>query len=406
MRKDKLFLKTLEDGDGIVRLAPNWIPRTFLSPGGRLKLASKDLYALGAERGGIDERWLASTTKADNPGAPQDEGLSYIILKVGTITEKILLKDAINEYGDILLGKDIMRKHGGWMVLTKFFDNSCPIPLHLHQMMEHAKKVNQLPKPEAYYFPAQLNSIEGRFPYTFFGLSSETTKDDVKRCLKRWNKGDNGILNHSKAYKLKTESGWLIPAGILHAPGTMVTYEVQKASDIFAMYQSMLENKPISKNLLLKNVPREHQNDLDYIIDMIDWEANLDPEFKKHHYLKRKFTENPEETRKEGYEERWIIYGTNEFSAKQLIILPNSKVKIYDDAAYGLITIQGHGIIGKFNVETPILIRYNELSNDELFVTVERAKEGVEITNESSQENMVILKHFGPDNVKTPRKIS
>jgi hypothetical protein len=406
MRKEKLFLKTLEEGDGIVRLAPNWIPRTFLSPGGRLKLASKDLYAFGAERGGIDERWLASTTKADNPGAPKDEGLSYIILKVGTITEKILLKDAINEYGDILLGKDIMRKHGGWMVLTKFFDNSCPIPLHLHQMMEHAKKVNQLPKPEAYYFPAQLNSIEGRFPYTFFGLCSETTKDDIKKCLKRWNKGDNGILNHSKAYKMKTESGWLIPAGILHAPGTMVTYEVQKASDIFAMYQSMLENKPISKNLLLKNVPRKHQNDLDYIIDMIDWEANLDPEFKKHHYLKIKFTENPEETRKEGYEERWIIYGTSEFSAKQLVILPNSKVKIYDDAAYGLITIQGHGIIGKFNVETPILIRYNELSNDELFVTVGSAKEGVEIINESSQENMVILKHFGPDNVKTPRKIS
>ena len=48
-------------------------------PGGRLKLDPRDLYALGAHRGGIDERWFASTTNADNgPGTPPDEGLSYI----------------------------------------------------------------------------------------------------------------------------------------------------------------------------------------------------------------------------------------------------------------------------------------------------------------------------------------
>ena len=43
-------------------------------PGGRLKLARDDLYALGTHRGGIDERWFASTTAAANEGAPPDEG--------------------------------------------------------------------------------------------------------------------------------------------------------------------------------------------------------------------------------------------------------------------------------------------------------------------------------------------
>lgn len=62
-----VVLKALEDGNGIVRLAPTWVPRSFLSAGKRIKLALQDIYALGAERGGINERWLASTTKADNP---------------------------------------------------------------------------------------------------------------------------------------------------------------------------------------------------------------------------------------------------------------------------------------------------------------------------------------------------
>ena len=52
----------LDAGEGILRLAPTWVPRSFLMPGRRLKLAPQDLYALGAHRGGIDERWFASTT--------------------------------------------------------------------------------------------------------------------------------------------------------------------------------------------------------------------------------------------------------------------------------------------------------------------------------------------------------
>ena len=64
----------LDAGEGILRLAPTWVPRSFLMPGGRLKLAPQDLYALGTHRGGIDERWFASTTAAANEGAPARRG--------------------------------------------------------------------------------------------------------------------------------------------------------------------------------------------------------------------------------------------------------------------------------------------------------------------------------------------
>lgn len=74
-------------------MAPCWVPRAFTVPGGRLKLRSQDLYALGVRRGGIDERWFASTTKADNgPGTPEDEGLSYIVIEENGEIEKFFLK--------------------------------------------------------------------------------------------------------------------------------------------------------------------------------------------------------------------------------------------------------------------------------------------------------------------------
>src|SRR5262249_27233841 len=85
----------LDAGEGILRLAPTWVPRSFLMPGGRLKLAREDLYALGTHRGGIDERWFASTTPAANEGAPPDEGLSYAVSN----GDRFTLKDAIELFG-------------------------------------------------------------------------------------------------------------------------------------------------------------------------------------------------------------------------------------------------------------------------------------------------------------------
>src|ERR1039457_2362437 len=112
--------EALNQGGGIVRLAPCWVPRSFLMPGGRLKLDPRDLYALGAHRGGIDERWFSSTTRADNgPGTPVDEGLSYLDFD----GRRILLKEAIETVGEEFLGADVMRERGGWNLLCKFFDN-------------------------------------------------------------------------------------------------------------------------------------------------------------------------------------------------------------------------------------------------------------------------------------------
>src|ERR1700730_8041928 len=71
--------KVLDATGGLLRLAPTWVPRSFLMPGRRIKLAPQDVYAYGAHRGGIDERWFASTTPAANENRVPDEGFSYIV---------------------------------------------------------------------------------------------------------------------------------------------------------------------------------------------------------------------------------------------------------------------------------------------------------------------------------------
>ena len=53
-----------EAGEGILRLAPTWVPRSFLQPGRRLKLHPQDYYALGKHRGNLASwtAWVAPKT--------------------------------------------------------------------------------------------------------------------------------------------------------------------------------------------------------------------------------------------------------------------------------------------------------------------------------------------------------
>src|SRR4028118_637517 len=100
-----LASKALERGGGILRLAPTWVPRSFCVPGRRIKLHPDDYYVLGGARGGIDERWLSSTTPAKNgPLTGENEGLSKVVFNDGNSDQQILLKDAIDELKGEIIG--------------------------------------------------------------------------------------------------------------------------------------------------------------------------------------------------------------------------------------------------------------------------------------------------------------
>lgn len=389
----KSTVRALDEGEGLLRLSPTWVPRSFLIPGRRLKLHPDDYYAMGAERGGIDERWFGSTTEAANENREADEGLSYVL----SGDDRFTLKDAITVEGKRIIGSRLWDQYGRWPVYSKFFDNMGPIPHHMHQRFEDAALVGQEGKPESYYFPPQYNSVDNNFCYTFMGLEPGTTRDQVRQCLTDWDKGDNGIQDLSRAYRLKRGTGWLIPPGVLHAPGSLCTYEPQWGSDVFGMFQSIVEGRYVPWSLLVKDMPEEKHQDFDFIIDQLDWEKNVDTHFKESNYLEPII--DPLRSG-EGYTDKWIVYGTVDgrqmFSAKELTVQPTSKCTLQDPGCSSWITTQGKGRIGKLNLQTPALIRFGEETEDEVFISHEAAQAGVEIENTGS-EPLVGLRYFGPD---------
>lgn len=382
----------LEDTGGLLRLSPTWVPRSFLQPGLRIKLHPDDTYAYGLNRGGIDERWFGSTTVTANEGRADDEGLSYIVAG----RERFTLRDAIDECGADIIGSAIWDNYGKWPVYSKFFDNMGPIPHHMHQSARQAALVGQEGKPESYYFPPQHNNVGNNFPYTFMGLEPGTTRQQLYDCIANWNKGDNKILELSKAYKLQPGTGWLIDPCILHAPGSLCTYEPQWGSDVFGMYQNLVEGREVPWSLLVKDMPPEKHQDIDFIIDQLDWEKNLDPNFKENHYL-----EPVTATQSGDFHDRWIVYGKVDdfqyFTAKELTVEPLGKVRLMDNGAFSAIVVQGQGFANKLRLNCPKLLRFNELSEDEFFATESAAKSGIVFENTSTTEPLVLLRYFGPE---------
>jgi hypothetical protein len=162
------------------------------------------------------------------------------------------------------------------------------------------------------------------------------------------------------------------------------------------MYQSMVEGRAVPWDLLVKDVPKKHHQDLDYLVEQLDWDGNVDPRFKDHHYLEPILAEGGE---KHGFVDRWIVYGKvagkELFTAKELTVHPGTKVTLKDNGAYGLITVQGTGTINGKRLQTPAMIRYGELTEDEYFVSHGAAHAGVTYDN-TGTEPLVVLRYFVP----------
>ena len=165
------------------------------------------------------------------------------------------------------------------------------------------------------------------------------------------------------------------------------------------MFQSMVEGRPVPRSLLTQDVPSDRHNDLDFLADLIDLPANLDPEFKKHHYLEPIPASGSLE---EGIHRsmgrvRKDRRRNKKFSAKELTVMPGARCTIYDPGASGVIVTQGQGTIGKLEVDCPSIIRFGQMTQDEVFISHEAALAGVTYVNQSQTDPLVTLRYFGPD---------
>ncbi len=394
---EKQIREACERGEGIFRLAPVFVPRLFSRAGHRLKLHPDDYYALGTARGAIKERWLSSVIPANNgPLAAPDEGLSYVAPS-GDPKDRFLLRDAIAEMGAEAVGETLWEKYGTWPMYSKFFDFGVPLFHHVHLTFEKAARVGRLGKPECYYFPPQLNNHMGTMPVTYFGFSPDVTPEEVKSRLRAYALTDNRITELSRAYRIQLGTGWYTPAGVIHAPGSVLTYEPQWNSDVNSVFENVASDEVYDPFFLNENCPPDKKDDIDYIFSLLDWEKNVDPDYRAHYFRPPAPAPAPE-----GCSEKWVVYANEYVGAKELTVDPGRTVTIKDGAAYGAILTQGRGTFGVHDCETPTLIRFGQLTCDEFFVTEKAAREGVVIRNLSKVEPLVILKHFGPNHPDMP----
>jgi hypothetical protein len=144
-------------------------------------------------------------------------------------------------------------------------------------------------------------------------------------------------------------------------------------------------------------VPKGKQQDLDYIVDLIDWDFNTCTHFKDACYLEPLAAAN---SQSEGYVDKWVVYGRIHgkqlFSARELTINPGVKVTIKDAGASGVIAVQGMGKIGVHEIDTPVMIRYGQMTQDEVFISHEAAVQGVTFEN-TGTEPFVTLRYYGPE---------
>ena len=129
----------------------------------------------------------------------------------------------------------------------------------------------------------------------------------------------------SKAYRLKPGTGWLVPPCVLHAPGSLVTYEPQWGSDVFGMYQSMVEGRHVPRSLLTKDFPEgEAQRQR-----LPGRRPRLGGERRPE--LQGDQLPGADRRRRQGgwLRRRWIVYGKVNgeqlFTAKELTLQPGAK---------------------------------------------------------------------------------
>lgn len=374
--------RELEAKDGVLPLEAAWVARDWLPPGRRLGLKDNE-YDVG-ERGFICERWLGSTTRADNRIGPADEGLSYLRIDGD---DRITLDAAVRSHGTAIMGGAYASAHDGLGRLAKIYDFGARIPYHVHHREHHAKLVGRKSKDEAYYFPEGVGM--GAHPETFFGVHpwiAETKSYDVLLpYLEDWD--SDLILRHARAELNVADEGFHLPSGILHAPGTALTIELQEDSDVLAMLQALNAGKIISKDLMFKDVRDEDRERYGerFILELMDWELNGDPYFYENRHLSPQLANS-----QPGGREFWIYYNTTKFSGKKLVVEPGQTFTNQEKGVYNLLVWQGQGTYCGQEVVG------GDHGRDELLIVHDRAIQPHDVRNTGTTD-LVVIKFFGPD---------
>jgi mannose-6-phosphate isomerase class I len=157
----------------------------------------------------------------------------------GRTRQPVSLRDAIRAQPELTLGPQVAAAHGAeFRVLVKILDPGEPVVFHLHATDRQVRSMprnfrgHRFGKDEAYYF---LGAAKGPMPYTHAGLHAGVTRREVAEAVRR---GPQHALELSPSFYQAYETGFFVPAGVPHRPGTALTLEIQQPSDVYTLLET------------------------------------------------------------------------------------------------------------------------------------------------------------------------
>jgi len=398
-----LVEKEYDRTGGIFQLAPTWVGRPgIIVPGRRLKL--KDIYM--SRNVAVNERWLASVTYADNgqynKDCPPDHGYSYMIID----DKKVMLRRALELCGELLLGAGDRR----WNVLSKFFDNWGRIPHHLHPCEDHVRH-GLSGKPESYYFPLELNMNPNAFPATPFGVDRSYSDAQILSYLRQYFQGDNRLTDMANTINLVAGTGWFMPPCTLHAPGSLVTYELQASSDVTCIPESRVGDMVMPADLVDRDIPVSFEKDGEeavyrYVLSMIRCPNSGNADNFRQEYFRPPVNVRDEDAGRQEY----VIYRTGKasdrrnrdlYSAKHTTVRSKGSFALEENAPFGVIVLAGHGAL-QVEGKEPLAIESasiyhsrTQIGADECFVAAGAARRLS--VHCASAEDLSLYQHFASD---------
>ena len=135
--------------------------------------------------------------------------------------KRFLLKDAVDQAGDLLLGADVMRarRAGTCSASSSTTWDRSRITCTRATSTPGRWAAAASPRPTTFRRSTTRPTTTSRT--RSWASSRARRKTTCAAASRTGTEGDNGILYLSRAYRLEVGTGWQIDPGILHAPGSL-----------------------------------------------------------------------------------------------------------------------------------------------------------------------------------------
>jgi|UniRef100_UPI00404AFCE8 mannose-6-phosphate isomerase len=248
----------------VILLPPNRVWRNY--DGGR----TLDQWA-GATNptdGPRPEDWIASTTRATNPGRESiSEGVSQVELS-GSKYDFVTLLASDPDY---FLGSSHTARYGQQpQLLVKFLDPAIRLHLQVHPTADFAQRFLQSPsgKTEAYHVISIRDEVSE--PVIYLGFQSPPTRDQLRTWIEH--QAIDAILRSMNRIQVKPGDTYVVPGGVPHALGEGIfLVEIQEPSDLVVRFEFERGGR------VLLEKARFMQRGLAFCLDVFDyspWTAN------------------------------------------------------------------------------------------------------------------------------------